>query len=165
VILQLARQVPSSQSGPFSGHLILGTNPGGNPDAWIEETIEFYPADWVDRILSNDFWFENFEHEYVHCSYSIKSVMNPFLKYVLNVTDDGLRKIPKSNLAFRRSQGTDSFKKIHNTTLTSAQREASNCQMLCMAKSRRSWVRVPWCGGSGLQVAVFSFADYVLRTL
>ena len=64
--------------------------------------------------------------------YPIQEVMLPFLKKVLATNDEGVRRIPKSNFAFRRSPGEDSFKRCHNMTLTRAMHEAKPtvCEIL-----------------------------------
>lgn len=50
--------------------------------------------------------------------------MLSFLKKVLNIDEDGVRRVPKSNLAFRRSNGVDAFKMTHGMSMTEGQREA-----------------------------------------
>ena len=105
--------------------LVLGINPGGDPAAWKQEVGRYYPSSWVTPLLNGDFWFENYEHEYVDCRYPIQQVMNDFLRAILSVGNEDLRKIPKINLAFRRSPDTDSFKDLHGMTLTQGQREAT----------------------------------------
>ncbi|MCC5809457.1 MAG: hypothetical protein JJU06_03705 [Ectothiorhodospiraceae bacterium] len=92
--------------------LVLGINPGGDPATWNE-----------DELASRSF-YENGEHEYVDCAYAIQQPMLPLLMQVFGVNRDGVRKIPKSNLAFRRSNGVDAFKVSHGMTLTQGQREA-----------------------------------------
>jgi hypothetical protein len=48
----------------------------------------------------------------------------PFLQQILGATRDEIRRIPKTNLAFRRSPGEDSFKQYHPMTLGAAIKEA-----------------------------------------
>jgi hypothetical protein len=92
--------------------LVLGINPGGAPDQ-------------IEPIKSaSEGFFENFEHDYVDCDYPMQRVMFPFLKTILGASDDELRRVPKTNLAFRRSPGEDSFKQYHPMTLGAAMREA-----------------------------------------
>lgn len=92
--------------------LVLGINPGGNPMNWTE-----------DKLASRSF-YENWEHEYVDCRYAIQEPMLPFLKQVFRTDNEGVRRIPKSNLAFRRSSGVDEFKAIYGKTITQGQQEA-----------------------------------------
>jgi hypothetical protein len=68
--------------------LVLGINPGGAPDQ-AEEIIS-----------ASDGYFDNFEHDYVDCAYTIQRVMLPFLRNILGATDEKVRRIPKTNLAF-----------------------------------------------------------------
>lgn len=84
---------------------VFGINPGGNP------------RDPDSIIRASTTYYEDWEHEYVDSRYDIQAVMLPFLKNVLRINNEGVRRIPKSNLAFRRSPGTDSFKQCHNMTL------------------------------------------------
>ena len=80
--------------------LVLGFNPGGNPENWNEET----------ELASRKF-YENREHEYVDCHYPIAVAMREFLLKVLAL--DGvnrIRRIPKTNIIFRRSPSQDKMK-------------------------------------------------------
>ena len=92
--------------------LVLGINPGGAPDQ--EEEI----------ISASAGYFEKFEHDYVDCDYAIQRVMLPFLQNILGATSEEIRGIPKSNLAFRRSPGEDSFRAYHQLTLAAAMKES-----------------------------------------
>lgn len=81
-----------------SALLILGFNPGGNPETWVESQ------------LASRFFYENGEHEYVDCDYKIAVAMREYLKAVLGLEDvEAIRSIPKSNLIFRRSTGQGSL--------------------------------------------------------
>ena len=80
-----------SQVNP-SPIMILGYNPGGDPKNWDES-----------KLASTSF-YENGEHEYVDCCYPIACVMNKFLKKVLDIENERIRAIPKTNLIFRRSR-------------------------------------------------------------
>jgi hypothetical protein len=92
--------------------LVLGINPGGAPDQ-------------EDEIVSaSESYFDIFEHDYVDCDYAIQRVMLPFLQNILGATPEDIRRIPKSNLAFRRSPGEDTFRQYHPMTLTAAMKEA-----------------------------------------
>lgn len=95
-----------------SDALVLGINPGGDPSTWKED------------ILASSSYYENWEHEYVDCKYAIQEPMLPFLMKVFDRSKEGIRRIPKSNLAFRRSNGVDAFEDSHGMTLTSGQNEA-----------------------------------------
>lgn len=76
--------------------MILGINPGGNPET------SSLPAD-TDEFCSS--W----RHDYVDERYSIQAVMQPLLKRVLGIDDEILRRIPKTNMVFRRSEGVSKF--------------------------------------------------------
>lgn len=91
--------------------LVLGLNPGGSP------------ADSDLQAASRTF-FEDFEHDYVDCSYPIQKVMLPFLMYVLNATREQIRHVPKSNLAFRRSPCENDFRTLHGMTMNAGMEEA-----------------------------------------
>ncbi len=93
--------------------IVLGINPGGDPRTWTPE------------LLASQSFYENWEHEYVDCRYAIQEPMLPFLTSVLGTDADGVRRIPKSNLAFRRSVGTDAFKATTGMTMTKGQDEAA----------------------------------------
>jgi hypothetical protein len=74
--------------------LILGWNPGGNPDNWDEAQ------------LASRTFYENGEHEYVDCYYKLAVAMRGLLMTVLEMSSpEEIRPIPKSNLIFRRSTG------------------------------------------------------------
>ncbi len=71
---------------------LLGINPGGDPD------------EWDMSFLASKSLYENYEHEYVDCSYPIANAMLKLLKHVLETNDkDVIRRVPKSNIIFRRS--------------------------------------------------------------
>lgn len=79
--------------------LILGFNPGGNPDTWDESA------------LASTSFYENGEHEYVDCHYPIAVSMRQFLKDIgLINSDEEIRPIPKTNIVFRRSRSMDGLK-------------------------------------------------------
>ena len=80
-----SRIVPSST-------LVLGFNRGGTPE------------DWEETKLASTAYYDNWEHEYVDCDYPIAVAMRDFLPKVLSLagTKD-IRRIPKTNLIFRRS--------------------------------------------------------------
>jgi len=72
--------------------MIIGYNPGGNPENWNESQ------------LASTSFYENGEHEYVDCHYPLAVGTREFLKKVLKLKDFGLiRNFPKTNLYFRRS--------------------------------------------------------------
>jgi hypothetical protein len=74
--------------------MILGWNPGGNPETWDESQ------------LASKTFYENGEHEYVDCHYRLAVAMRSFLVTVLDLSSpEAIRSIPKSNLIFRRSTG------------------------------------------------------------
>jgi hypothetical protein len=91
---------------------LLGINPGGDPSR--PENI----------VSASDSYFVNFEHDYLDCNYPMQGAMLPFLRYVLGASDEQIRRVPKTNLAFRRSRGEDAFKQYHSMTLPAAMEEA-----------------------------------------
>ena len=78
--------------------MMLGYNPGGDPESWEES-----------RLASTSF-YEHGEHEYVDCCYRTARVMSEFLKKVLDIEKECIRKIPKTNLIFRRSPSANKLK-------------------------------------------------------
>jgi len=79
--------------------LIIGFNPGGNPDTWDESA------------LASRSFYENGEHEYVDCHYPIAVAMRKFLMDVAVISSENqLRNIPKTNLIFRRSRSMDGLR-------------------------------------------------------
>ncbi len=104
--------------------LVLGINPGGRPEAFSQEVEQFYPSSWVPRILANEFWFENGEHEYVDCNYPIARVMSRFLQRITGLASAEVRGIPKTNMVFRRSPGVDDFRAIHGMSIEEAEAES-----------------------------------------
>jgi hypothetical protein len=78
--------------------LLLGLNPGGNPETWTTSDI------------ADTGWYENGEHEYVDMDYPIAAAMRKYLVATLGLTSaDEIRSIPKSNIAFRRSTSSDTM--------------------------------------------------------
>lgn len=90
--------------------MILGINPGGNPNLGAEAYPEQELADW--------------HHDYVDCDYDIQRVMLPFLKRTLGIDDGLVRRIPKTNVAFRRSSGVGSLKEQQGVSYDDAAKEA-----------------------------------------
>ncbi|WP_114226584.1 MULTISPECIES: hypothetical protein [Sphingomonas] len=78
--------------------MVLGINPGGDPSTWTmnPDADEFCSA-----------W----QHDYVDERYDIQAVMQPLLKRVLGIDDAILRRVPKTNMVFRRSQSVTKFRK------------------------------------------------------
>lgn len=92
--------------------LVLGVNPGGDPND-------------PDSLKSaSKSFFEHHEHDYVDCSYTIQRMMLPMLQHVLKARADQIRRIPKTNLSFRRSPGESHFKKYHGMSLLSGMKES-----------------------------------------
>jgi uracil-DNA glycosylase len=82
---------------PPSPLMLLGINPGGNPDTWsMPEGADEFCSAW--------------QHDYVDERYDIQAAMQPLLKRVLGIDDAILRRIPKTNMVFRRSQGVSKFR-------------------------------------------------------
>jgi len=80
--------------------LVLGQNPGGETDG--------------TDLVASESYFENWEHDYVdfrnHPEYRLAGPMCELLEYALQTTsDDVLRRIPATNVAFRRSRNTDTL--------------------------------------------------------
>ncbi len=80
--------------------LVLGQNPGGETDG-------------TDLVASTTY-FENWEHDYVdfrhHPNYRLAGPMCELLEYALQTkSEDVLRRIPATNVAFRRSRNTDTL--------------------------------------------------------
>jgi hypothetical protein len=92
--------------------LVVGIKPGGDPSKWSESE------------LASQSFYENWEHEYVDCDYPIQRAMLPLLMEVFGISKEEVRKIPKSNLAFRRASSVETFKFEQGITLDEAQREA-----------------------------------------
>lgn len=98
---------------PPSPLMILGINPGGNPATWT------MPAG-ADEFCSA--W----QHDYVDERYPIQAVMQPLLQKVLGIDDASLRRIPKTNMVFRRSQGVSKFQEQQSgMTMDTALKEAA----------------------------------------
>lgn len=77
--------------------MILGINPGGDPENWsLQPGSDEFCSAW--------------QHDYVDERYDIQDVMQPLLKRVLEIDDGILRRIPKTNMVFRRSTGVGKFK-------------------------------------------------------
>lgn len=82
---------------PPSPLMILGINPGGNPATW-------------SMPVGADEFCSAWQHDYVDERYPIQAVMQPLLRKVLGIDDAILRRIPKTNMVFRRSQGVSKFR-------------------------------------------------------
>ena len=129
---------------------VFGINPGGDPG-------DPNKLKWASTT-----YYENWEHEYVDSRYRIQGVMLPFLKNVLATNNEGVRKIPKANLAFRRSKGEDSFEQYHGMTLTQAMHEAmpTICEilkfvspkMIILEGMKDQKFRTLYCSGSTKQI-------------
>lgn len=90
--------------------MILGINPGGDPTLPSDQ----YP----------DREFVGWHHDYVDCDYDIQRAMLPFLKHALKADDALVRRVPKTNVAFRRSTGVDALGKQQHITYDAASKEA-----------------------------------------
>jgi hypothetical protein len=78
--------------------MVLGINPGGDPSTWtMKPNADQFCSAW--------------QHDYVDERYDIQAVMQPLLKRVLGIDDAVLRRVPKTNMVFRRSQGMAKFRK------------------------------------------------------
>jgi hypothetical protein len=86
-----------SQINP-SPVLILGLNPGGDPENWDQSS------------LASQAFYENGEHEYVDCDYPIAVAMRTFLQRALSLPSEAaIRGLPKTNVIFRRSRNLNSL--------------------------------------------------------
>jgi hypothetical protein len=96
--------------------MLLGFNPGGNP------------ATWDESLLASRSYYEDGEHEYVDFKHDSKfyRAMQAFLLRVLHLQSvAAIRKIPKTNLIFRRSSQSDStFKRQQGIPISNAAEEA-----------------------------------------
>lgn len=102
--------------------LVLGINPGGHPD-------DFYPdgvrqrSDSTKRGAASSSYFEHNEHSMLDCDWPANKTVE-LLSVILGTHEAIRAKVVKTNLAFRRSSNTGSFKTIHGMTLTQAYKEA-----------------------------------------
>lgn len=81
-----------------SSLMVIGYNPGGDPDHWDES------------LLASRSFYENDEHEYVDCHYPLAVAMRSFLTTVLGLRSvEQVRTVPKTNLIFRRSRSQESL--------------------------------------------------------
>lgn len=91
--------------------MILGINPGGDPTTWtMAPGADEFCSDW--------------QHDYVDCSYPIQAVMLPFLMSCLGISAEIVRRIPKTNVIFRRSSGVSAFTRQQGISLNIAASEA-----------------------------------------
>ncbi len=90
--------------------MVLGINPGGNPNLPNDQ----YPESKSER------W----HHDYVDCRHDIQEAMLPFLKHALKIDDELVRRIPKGNVAFRRSTGANKLWEQQHITYDAAAKEA-----------------------------------------
>lgn len=90
--------------------MIIGYNPGGNPENWDESQ------------LASTSFYENGEHEYVDCHYPLAVGTRDFIKRAMKLESfEPIRKIPKINLIFRRSSSQDTLKMSPKALLNEAQ--------------------------------------------
>lgn len=94
--------------------LVLGINPGGNPLEWNPDPNE--------KIGIKSFYKD--KHDYVDCNYDTAVNMKPLLMAILESGNSGVRKVVKTNLAFRRSEHLSEFSKHHGMTYENAALEA-----------------------------------------
>ena len=130
--------------------LVLGINPGGDP--LKSKSI----------IRASTTYYENWEHEYVDSRYPIQAVMLPFLKNILSTNEEGVRRIPKSNLAFRRSPGENEFEGLHGMTLMKGMQEAQETikemlrlvapKMVLLEGMKSDQFRQLYCKGTAKQI-------------
>lgn len=81
--------------------MILGINPGGDPSTWT------MPA-------GADEFCTNWQHDYVDERYPIQGAMLPLLTSTLGIIPDIVRRIPKTNMVFRRSSQEGRFSEQQN---------------------------------------------------
>lgn len=100
-----------SRIDPASG-LVFGLHPGGDP------------VNWRGSQLVSGSFFEGFEHTCVDCFTEANQMMRPFLRKVFRTDDAGVRRIPKTNVAFRRFPRNDGLDACHGMTMEEARIEA-----------------------------------------
>lgn len=92
--------------------MILGINPGGNPAAWAMPP-------------GTDEFCTRWQHDYVDERYPIQAAMLPLLVSTLGIEPDLVRRIPKTNMVFRRSASMRDFQAQQGgMTMKAAQSEA-----------------------------------------
>lgn len=93
--------------------MILGINPGGDPATWAM-------PDGADEFCTQ--W----QHDYVDERYPIQAAMLPLLMSTLQIDADIVRRIPKTNMVFRRSSQEKLFERQQDgVTMQAALKESA----------------------------------------
>ena len=103
--------------------LVLGINPGGSPDNVHSDGVRLR-NDSTKQGAASAGYYENNEHSMLDCDWP-ENVIVDLLSEVLGNREAVRNQVVKTNLTFRRSPGTDSFKSIHGMTLSRAYEEAA----------------------------------------
>ena len=93
--------------------LILGINPGGDPNKTCRDGMHRCGNDKSMASSSSSF-FENNEHDMLDCSWKENITKELVLPLINNDKECFRRQVVKSNMIFRRSQGVDKIKYHHN---------------------------------------------------
>ena len=102
--------------------LVLGINPGGDPNDVLSDGVRLR-SDLSRRGAASARYYENNEHSMLDCDWPENSIVD-LLAEILGDREAIRDRVVKTNLAFRRSPGVDSFKMFHGMTLNRAYREA-----------------------------------------
>lgn len=105
--------------------LVLGINPGGDPRDIYPDGMRLR-NDPAGRGAASAGYYENNEHDVLDCDWT-ENVIRDLLTEILHDNVAAIREdVVKTNLSFRRSPNTDSFKDFNNgMTLKQAYKEAA----------------------------------------
>ena len=103
--------------------LVLGINPGGDPNDVLADGVRLR-SDPSGRGAASARYYENNEHSMLDCDWPENAIVC-LLAEILGDRKAIRERVVKTNLAFRRSPGTDCFKTFHGMTLNRAYREAA----------------------------------------
>lgn len=104
--------------------LLLGINPGGNPADMDPDGVRIL-SDPNARGAASTTYYENDEHDLLDCDWR-ETIVRDLLTDILGGNQAAIRtQVVKTNLAFRRSPGTDDFKALHGMTVKRGYHEAA----------------------------------------
>lgn len=105
--------------------LVLGMNPGGNPEAIHRNGYDLIGS-LTGKASASPSYYENYEHDMLDCEWK-ENITKDLIQRGLSYSESQIRQnVVKTNLCFRRSQGADDFRNRHpGMTLAKAYREAS----------------------------------------